>query len=188
MPSFVFPPLGTGLVIYSATHKSVVTITAFMDNQTFPNSDFDYVGIYGLAPTYDSPIPQPYYRHRGTDFQLELNHPCYCVVKGSANIVGGVYNILEINGVDGFTYRYLHMNSITVTNGQMVEVGEQVGTEGTFGTPYHHLHLDRYNSSTFDVYDVLNIAINNTEPPIPPTPTNKTKYYHLVTSGAIKEW
>ena len=167
MAELQLPPLGNSIRIFSATHKEEVNVTCVMDNETYPHSDYDWVQIYGLdqnnPPLETSPVPQPYRRHRGTDFQTYRGHPIYCVVSGTVTDTLSGYNGIIITAEDGFIYRYLHMDSTTVSVGQKVQAGEQVGTEGDVGAKGAvHLHLDRTAIDSRNVSDVFNLVQGET--------------------------
>ena len=101
-------------------------------------------------------------RHTGVDYNgagggnSDLGYTIYAVASGTvvgkipSGRIGGFGNAVIIKtkgappGVKGnYTYhRYLHCNTITVNNGQVVKQGQKIGTVGNTGTKWAHLHLD----------------------------------------------
>lgn len=148
--------------------------------------------------------------HRGIDLATTSNDPLYSMLNGHVHTVGydsgqGNYLILvdDIAGSTTYGYAtlYMHMDSISVFQGQAVVVGQQVGYEGTTGQSTGiHLHLaiqdiSRFNwqwNYSYTESDYINpcdfMGIDNIEgtswiydgTPIPPTPTTRRNKFPWV--------
>ena len=89
----------------------------------------------------------------GVDLQADVGTPVMSAGDGIVAFAGdrGSYgNVVVINHRGGRQTRYAHLNTMTVTTGQAVKQGENLGTVGVTGTPsvnQPHLHFEvRYNS------------------------------------------
>ncbi len=90
--------------------------------------------------------------HPGLDLDGPPGTPIYAITGGTAklyNTLPGNYgpNFVVINPTDPTQYgsSYGHMNTATVKDGQTVNIGDQVGTEGTLGdSTGPHLHLNLF--------------------------------------------
>ena len=84
--------------------------------------------------------------HNGNDFATPVGTPLVSMSRGTVIFAGpdGAFgNKVEIEYWDGTVSFYAHMNSISVTVGQQVGSGEQVGTTGNTGrSTGPHLHLE----------------------------------------------
>jgi murein DD-endopeptidase MepM/ murein hydrolase activator NlpD len=95
--------------------------------------------------------------HKGIDLVAPQGTPAVAAVSGTiitAGNDGGIGgNRVWIKGDDGRYYYYAHLDKITVTVGQHVTAGEQVGTVGTTGnakggTPHLHFAISVTNPRT----------------------------------------
>jgi murein DD-endopeptidase MepM/ murein hydrolase activator NlpD len=91
--------------------------------------------------------------HSGVDLLATPDTPVLAAGNGVVAFAGeqGSYgNLVVINHQDGLQTRYAHLANITVTTGQRITQGEQVGTVGATGVTdieASHLHFEiRYNS------------------------------------------
>ncbi|MDF2093854.1 M23 family metallopeptidase [Knoellia sp. 3-2P3] len=84
--------------------------------------------------------------HNGNDFACPVGTPLMAMSQGTvifAGQEGGYGNKVEIEYWDGTVSYYAHMDTISVTVGQQVAVGDQVGTSGNTGhSTGPHLHLE----------------------------------------------
>lgn len=84
--------------------------------------------------------------HNGLDFHCRTPDSIHAVKEGEVVFAGrssGYGNLVTIqHGTSNFT-SYAHMSSITVSNGETVEGGEQIGVCGTTGrSTGEHLHFE----------------------------------------------
>ncbi|WP_217145940.1 M23 family metallopeptidase [Streptomyces sp. AC627_RSS907] len=114
----------------------------------------------GTASGYTSPVPggsvgTPYHQsgsmwssgyHTGTDFVVPTGTPLKAV--GAGTVVsagwGGAYgNQVVIELADGHYAQYAHLSSLSVSAGQSVTAGQQVGLSGATGNVTGpHLHFE----------------------------------------------
>jgi murein DD-endopeptidase MepM/ murein hydrolase activator NlpD len=86
--------------------------------------------------------------HTGTDFAVPCGTPVLAAHAGRAVIVPGpawygTQLVQVTTGPTSLTTWYAHMQTTTVTNGQPVTVGQQIGTAGDLGnTTGCHLHFE----------------------------------------------
>jgi len=67
-----------------------------------------------------------------------------------AGYSGGYGNVVFIQGADGIEARYAHMDTIGVTAGQTVELGDVIGTVGSTGSSTGpHLHMEVLRNGQF---------------------------------------
>lgn len=91
--------------------------------------------------------------HDGIDIAgLGCGSPIYAINSGTVTYAGwgsGFGNEVEINHGSGYNSTYAHLNSISVSVGQTVRKGQQIGTMGNTGYSFGcHLHFqtDRYGT------------------------------------------
>lgn len=88
--------------------------------------------------------------HEGVDIVCGFNSPIYAANNGTVEVArtdkpwpNGNYVIINHN--NGFYTIYAHMNTVTVVPGQVVTMGQQIGTMGhtgyVVGKPGTHLHF-----------------------------------------------
>lgn len=84
--------------------------------------------------------------HTGMDIDGETGDPVWAAKAGTvvtAGYYGSYGNQVVISHGDGLQTRYAHMQSISVSVGDEVEIGQQVGTEGSTGNSTgSHLHFE----------------------------------------------
>lgn len=88
--------------------------------------------------------------HAGIDYSAPTGTPLYAVADGTIETrrssTGG--NIIELKGVDGWTYRYLHLSAYVASNGQQVTAGQEIGKVGATGrVTGAHLHFETRSAS-----------------------------------------
>ncbi len=110
-----------------------------------------YVTDLGMIwPTTATRISSYYgYRgdnHSGIDIDGETGDPVWAAKAGTVTFAGykGTYgNQVIIDHGDGVQTRYAHMDSVTVSAGDEVAIGQQVGVEGSTGNSTgSHLHFE----------------------------------------------
>lgn len=90
--------------------------------------------------------------HKGIDIARTdrgTQPPIYAADSGTVESAGfnngGYGNLVVINHGNGMVTKYAHMSSITVTSGQTVEKGQQIGVMGNTGDSQGvHLHFEVY--------------------------------------------
>jgi murein DD-endopeptidase MepM/ murein hydrolase activator NlpD len=84
--------------------------------------------------------------HTGIDFRGEVGEPVYATAAGtvsSAGWSGGYGRMVEIDHGNGLSTRYGHLSQITVSVGEKVRIGEEVGRMGSTGrSTGPHLHYE----------------------------------------------
>jgi hypothetical protein len=84
--------------------------------------------------------------HAGVDLAAPTGTPIHSAGAGtvvSAGVEGGYGNAVLIDHGDGYLTHYGHMSAITVTVGQRVLSGQQIGNEGSTGhSTGPHLHFE----------------------------------------------
>ncbi len=91
--------------------------------------------------------------HSGVDIRVPLNTEIRACEEGIVEFAGykGAYgNYIVIVHKDGYTSAYSHMNSITVTDGELIEKGEVIGYAGRSGNATGvHLHFELMKNGKF---------------------------------------
>ena len=128
-------------------------------------------GTFGCVRTGDTDCPPPKdKKHDGLDIKADLNTNTYAMYSGTVSGVRdtfspgeykrdsyGNYVMITVQ-INGSTYfiKYNHLNSVSVTQGQQVNVGDIIGTSGNTGnansrgvTP--HIHLQIFNSTWISI-------------------------------------
>lgn len=84
--------------------------------------------------------------HNGIDLAAKTGTGIYAPCYGKVTFAGeksGYGNYVVIDHGEGYTTTYAHMNSINVTKGQIVSVGDKIGTVGKTGrVTGSHLHFE----------------------------------------------
>lgn len=99
--------------------------------------------------------------HDGIDIAgLGCGSPIYAIGSGTVTIAGwypGYGNAVQIKHATGHSSLYGHMNSVSVSVGQTVKKGQQVGRMGNTGYSFGcHLHLKTdYNGTSMDPLTLL---------------------------------
>jgi murein DD-endopeptidase MepM/ murein hydrolase activator NlpD len=117
--------------------------------------------VWPVAPSeitsYFGDRPQLGY-HYGIDFGGTWGVSIPSVTDGTVIFAGWNYgNEIRIQGTDGYTYLYGHLNSIHVSVGQTVSMGQEIGLMGSTGySTGPHLHLEVWdNGVPFDPLPML---------------------------------
>lgn len=151
--------------------------------------------------------------HRGIDLSTGGNDPLYSMCDGYVYYVGydatgyGNYLIMK-DGTTGMGFLYGHLKEpTTLSVGDPVVIGQQVGIEGTTGhSTGNHLHLEMQDISQHEwqyqapkeVYtnpadfmgipnvEGISVYYDGTPiPPTPPTPTSKKNWWKYRKKGTI---
>ncbi len=109
------------------------------------NDDIDADEIHSpYGPRY---IGQ-YDFHAGADFPADIGTPVYTIMEGRVAEVrnwdgqsSGPGNAVLVHHDDGKSTSYLHLSSISVEEGDNLEIGDRVGSSGETGANWPHLHL-----------------------------------------------
>jgi murein DD-endopeptidase MepM/ murein hydrolase activator NlpD len=84
--------------------------------------------------------------HSGLDFKGPLGTPILAAADGNVTFAGwqgGYGNCIEITHANGLVTRYAHLSAITVSLGQTVDRGVQIGRMGSTGrSTGSHLHFE----------------------------------------------
>ena len=84
--------------------------------------------------------------HTGIDFRGETGDPIYATAAGTVSAAGwsgGYGRMVEVDHGNGFATRYGHLSQITVTVGDRIRVGQEVGRMGSTGrSTGPHLHYE----------------------------------------------
>ncbi len=133
----------------------------------------DYYGTYGTNTwagyVFKETLGYTSGKHTGVDYNgagagnADLGMEIYSIANGIVRWVGnrsdigfGNTTIVEHPlsptlktelGCDSLFARYMHQNTIDVSAGQEVKIGQKIGTVGNSGTQWAHLHLDLYKST-----------------------------------------
>ncbi|WP_030912207.1 M23 family metallopeptidase [Streptomyces sp. NRRL F-5126] len=112
-------------------------------------------GTGWMLPAGKAPIGTPYHAagsmwssgyHTGTDFLVDSGTPVHAVAAGTVVTAGwgGSYgNQVVIRHDDGHYSQYGHLSSLSVSAGQSVTEGEQIGLSGATGNVTGpHLHFE----------------------------------------------
>lgn len=115
--------------------------------------------------------------HDGNDFGAVAGTPVYAMRSGTVNFAGlwgatlgaGYGNFVRVQHDDAFETGYGHLQSISVSSGDVVQAGTLLGYSGNTGkTTGAHLHLLMHRSgSPYDptaILDAAPLATGNTQP------------------------
>jgi murein DD-endopeptidase MepM/ murein hydrolase activator NlpD len=125
-----------------------------------PNS---YVDSWGAARSGGR-------RHKGTDIMAATGTPVVACVSGTikrtsphSRGLGGI--TIYLDGDDGNTYYYAHLNSISagISAGTQVEAGQVIGAVGSTGNasasaPHLHFEIHKGGGSAINPYSTLRDA------------------------------
>jgi murein DD-endopeptidase MepM/ murein hydrolase activator NlpD len=113
--------------------------------------------------------------HPGLDIDTPRGTPIYSITAGTVNIApdpagyGPNYVLINPDSSSGYGSSYGHMDTATVTNNQVVKIGDQVGTEGSQGAstgPHLHLNLfqgpSRGDPNNIDPMQALKVPAGST--------------------------
>lgn len=127
----------------------------------YPTSAADLQSPGYIGTDFCDPLYPFEWEHEGLDFLYWSGIPIVATADGTIQQAGfdfGLGNVVILCS-GGWCARFGHLNSLTVTTGQTVTRGTQIGTAGSTGnyTTGFHLHYDMYNADGFwDPFPTLN--------------------------------
>ncbi|MFB7397718.1 peptidoglycan DD-metalloendopeptidase family protein [Streptomyces sp. NPDC056191] len=96
----------------------------------------------------------PHHDYPAADIAVETGTPAYAVTAGVARVNGGLDDScglgVAVDGDDGITYQYCHLDSRGVTTGTRVTAGQLIGRTGNTGNstgPHLHFGIFRQGDS-----------------------------------------
>lgn len=161
--------LVVALVVPAAPGAHAVDYQQVVD-LTFPFTED--VDVY-YTDSYDACRSGCSRRHQATDLMVALGTPVHAVVGGTVSFVSGDANgpaswgwHIEITGIDGRTYDYIHLGEQDgprdeayapgITKGAKVDRGQLIGWAGCSGNAScgggEHLHLEIHDPDVVDPY------------------------------------
>lgn len=131
--------------------KALVTPEKFWNGAFLRPTNGDVSTIYGIRRYYNGEFAEDYY-HRGVDYAASTGTPVVAPAAGRIALVGyeadGFVihgNVVGIDHGQGVLSILMHLNSVSVQEGDMVEAGQQIGTVGATGmSTGPHLHWGLY--------------------------------------------
>lgn len=131
--------------------KEISSPTRYWDGKFLKPSTGWISAIYGVRRYYNGVFANNYY-HRGVDYAAPLGAPIIAPAAGKIALVGREAegfvihgNTVGIDHGQGVVSIFLHLNQISVSEGQSVAAGQQIGTIGTSGASTGpHLHWGLY--------------------------------------------
>lgn len=131
--------------------KRLVTPQKFW-NGPFLRPSSGYVStVFGVQRYYNGEFAPNYY-HRGVDYAAATGSPVIAPAAGIISLIGREVDGFEIHGNtigldhgQGILSIFIHLHTIEVREGQMVQAGERIGTVGSTGASTGpHLHWGLY--------------------------------------------
>lgn len=128
-----------GSAVYASTGEARLPVVG----------QYTYTSPFGMRL---HPIYGVYRLHAGMDL-VTNGGPIVAPAEGTVQSIvrgdPGAGNFIVLSHGNGLTTRYLHLASISVTNGQAVKPGQQIGVEGsTGGSTGSHLHFEVITNGT----------------------------------------
>ncbi len=104
--------------------------------------------------------------HQGIDMSLKLGDPIYATFDGKVRVskVAGNYgNLVVIRHNNGLETYYAHLSERSVSVGDWVVAGQQIGLGGSTGrSTGPHLHFEvRYRGQSFDPERIIDFSTGN---------------------------
>ena len=135
--------------------KALVTPQKFWNGPFARPAKGGVTSEFGVLRYYNGVFADDYY-HRGVDYGGWTGAPVYSPAGGRIALVGREADGFEIHGntvgIDhgqGVLSIMIHLNSIDVQEGQMVQAGQKIGAIGTTGSSTGpHLHWGLYVNGT----------------------------------------
>lgn len=134
-----------------AAFKAVLSPEKYWDGPFLRPSQGRVSSEYGVRRYYNGVFADNYY-HRGIDYAAPTGSPVIAPAAGRVVLVGRVADGFELHGntigIDhgqGVASIFIHLNSISVQEGDIVQPGQTVGTVGSTGASTGpHLHWGLY--------------------------------------------
>lgn len=113
--------------------------------------------------------------HKGIDFAVATGTPIYAMADGKIEKAGmgggGAGLMITLNGTDGVVYKYMHLNSLKVSAGQIVKKGQIIALSGGDKSkdgdkagastgPHLHFQMEK-NGTAFDPVPALGLNKGN---------------------------
>ncbi len=143
--------IGDTIIIPGGTIKSTTTGSNNGSVKNVPKSSAKDAGTgFFSRPVNGGIKTQGIHGHNGIDIAGPIGTPILAarggtviLVRGGSTWNGGYGNYVVVSHENGIQTLYAHMNSITVSQGQHVTTGQQVGTLGNTGqSTGPHLHFE----------------------------------------------
>ena len=106
--------------------------------------------------------PRSGHTHQGVDMMADYGTPVVAIVSGTASYVaydGSGGNMIFLDGDDGNSYWYMHNQENFISEGQHVEVGEEIATVGdtgnASGTPHVHFEYHPGGGGAVNPYSLV---------------------------------
>ncbi|MFJ9643729.1 M23 family metallopeptidase [Streptomyces sp. NPDC101206] len=117
-------------------------LSAQPETATCASGNYAYVLPHTAVPR--SELDDPHHDYAAIDIQVPIGTPVYAVTRGTvSHIDGGFGNGIQVNGDDGATYIYGHLDSRGVAAGTTVTPGQYLGKSGNTGqSTGPHLHFE----------------------------------------------
>ena len=114
---------------------------------TLPIGNMSYIRTGASVGMKVHPFMKVEMRHDGIDLVARPGEPVYAAAAGTVVSVersaGGLGNVVEISHGNGFVTRYACLSDVSVTRGNRVKAGKQIGTVGiSRGSFAPHLHYE----------------------------------------------
>ncbi len=127
---------------------------------TWPTPSCYYITSH-FSPRRKNPVSGVYKRHTGTDIGAAYGASIVAANSGTVTLAGwnsGYGNCVVIDHGGGRATLYAHMSSISVSSGQSVQRGQQIGLVGSTGNSTGpHLHFEvLINGSAVDPMQYFN--------------------------------
>ncbi len=134
-----------------AEFKTLVTPEKYWNGPFIPPSQGSVSTIFGVRRYYNGEFAQNYY-HKGVDYAAGTGSPVVTPANGRVVLIGREREGFNVHGntvgVDhgqGVLSIFLHLNTIEVEEGNMVQAGQRIGTVGSTGASTGpHLHWGLY--------------------------------------------
>lgn len=133
-------------------------------NNSAPSNGSNTSGATWVKPCNYTSVTSPFgYRtsptagastyHQGIDLDINTGDPIYATREGVVSFAGygsAAGNWIKINHMDGFSSVYMHLDSISVSYGQIVSQGQMIGRGGNTGVSTgSHLHFGIMLNGTY---------------------------------------
>ncbi len=131
-------------IVQTSQEASTSTVTTSVQG----NGEFGWPAVGGIITSYQG---QRWGRlHKGIDISGVSNRAILAANGGTVAVAGwhnDYGNYVKINHPNGYTTLYAHMSSLTVSAGQTVSKGTQIGVMGTTGRSTGiHLHFEVFKN------------------------------------------
>jgi murein DD-endopeptidase MepM/ murein hydrolase activator NlpD len=140
--------VGDEILIPDGEIATPVVVRTSSGNPFRGGSGPEYTGYYS-SPIAGGRITQGLHGYNGVDLTAYAGAPILAAAAGTVIIAknvgynGGYGSYVVINHDNGTQTLYAHMNVVSVTVGQSVTQGQQIGTEGRTGKATgYHLHFE----------------------------------------------